>query len=109
MKPTNLEECMIALDLALSLDDQNYFISLKEDELVRHHHDLGRWIRNNWDLWAGGELSNALKAMGFTHPDDMSGSIIREWWARKNNKPSLIENEIKSYAIYWAKANKEHT
>jgi hypothetical protein len=30
-----------------------YFKSLKEDEIVKCHHTLGRWIRNNWELGRG--------------------------------------------------------
>ena len=33
--------------------DIDRFKSLKENEIDRCHHTLGRWIRNNWELGPG--------------------------------------------------------
>lgn len=102
-KPDTIEEAMRALDEGLSSDAQKTIINLKEDQVIRCHMGLGMWIRNNWDLWSGGPLKDHLQAKGFMHPDDMSMSLIREWWARKNGRPSTMQAEIKKYAEYWEK------
>jgi hypothetical protein len=102
-KPTTLEECMAALTQALSEEDRLWLAQMKEEDLITTHHSVGGWIRNNWDLWKGGLLLEHLKSLGFIHPDDMSSSIIREWWARNNNKPSTLQQDIKEYAEYWSK------
>jgi hypothetical protein len=41
----NLEEWFAELEKKLSKKDIAYFKSLKEDEIVKCHHALGRWIR----------------------------------------------------------------
>lgn len=102
-KPVNLEECIKALGEILTPEEQIQLTAFAKDELIQCHHALGQWIRNNWDLWKGGELLENMKAMGFKHPDDISMSIIEEWWARMNNLPSTMEADIKEYADYWEK------
>jgi hypothetical protein len=54
--PRNLEEWFAELEKKLSKKEIAYFKSLKEDEIVRCHHTLGRWIRNNWELGIGSLL-----------------------------------------------------
>lgn len=101
MIPNTLDECMEALKMALSAEDQIALLSSSKDDLIQYHHGLGRWIRNNWGLWKSGPLLDHMQSLGFIHPDDMSGSIIREFWARMNNKPSTLEIEIKEYKEFW--------
>ena len=46
---------------------------------IEFHHTLGRWIRNNFELWTTqSELKAWLIDKSFTHPDDMSNYIIEE-------------------------------
>lgn len=94
---------MTALTEILSIEDQTKITKMTEDEIGMTHHGLGQWIRNNWDLWAGGPLLEHMKSLGFTHPDDMSSSIIREFWNRMNGLPSKIQEDIKHYAEFWKK------
>src|SRR5512144_2123601 len=100
-KPVTLEECMRAFREMLSPEEQMQITMMSKDELGRCHHGLGQWIRNNWDLWKGGELLEHMKSLGFTHPDDMSQSIIEEWWARMNKLPSTMAKDIEEYAKFW--------
>lgn len=104
MIPTNLDECMEALKEELSPEDQMKFCKISEDDLSRYHMGLGRWIRNTWGLWTGGPLNEHMKSLGFIHPDDMSSSIIKEFWNRMNDKPSCIEQDVQYYKKYWEKA-----
>jgi hypothetical protein len=106
-KPVTLDECMKALSELLSVEDQTDLLRMSKKELGACHHGLGQWIRNNWDLWKGGPLLEHLKSLGFIHPDDMSMFIIEEWWARMNKLPSTMEADIKYYADYWKKMEKE--
>ena len=50
----------------------------KEGALAAHT-SLGRWIRNEWELWEGSKLKDNIEKLGFTHPDDMSNYIIEEY------------------------------
>lgn len=105
-KPITLDECMDALSQVLSKEDNADLIASSENDLIRYHFGLGTWIRNNWNLWAGGPLLEHMKSLGFMHPDDMSQTIIEEYWARKNNKPSKIQEKVKKYGQYWEEMQK---
>ena len=75
--PKNLEEAIKYLDKELSQEDKDYLI---ENGAIYAHHSLGRWIRNNWNLWNGeSELKESLLKLGYLHPDDMSNYIIEEF------------------------------
>lgn|SRR5574337_515508 len=103
-KPTTIDECMIAFNEVLSPEDQVEFLKMTKDDVGRLHHSLGRWIRNNWDLWKGGALLEHMKSLGFIHPDDMSHSLMIEYWNRMHNQPSDIEKDIQYYKEYWEKS-----
>jgi hypothetical protein len=102
--PTTIDEAVQALMDKLSLEDKAAITRMSEDETSDLHHGLGRWIRNNWGLWQGGPLKDHMMSLGFTHPDDMSGSIIREFWARLNKLPSKIAEDVEYYKEFWAKS-----
>jgi hypothetical protein len=99
--PQNIDECMKAFEEMLSPEEQLLIIRMSKSELGSTHHGLGQFIRNNWGLWNGGHLLENLKALGFKHADDMSMSLIEEWWSRMNNVPSSIDDNIKEYAKFW--------
>jgi hypothetical protein len=44
-----------------------------------------------------------MKALGFRHPDDMSGTIIKEYWLYQNKLPSEIEADLVKYNEHWDK------
>ncbi len=102
-KPSNLEECMTALNEMLSKEDIAEFLKMSKDDVGRLHHGLGQWIRNNWGLWEEKELFHHMKSLGFIHQDDMSHSIMTEFWNRLHNEPSQIAEDVKYYAEYWEK------
>lgn len=102
-KPRTLEECMTELKEMLSKEDIAEFVKMSKDDVGRLHHSFGQWIRNNWDLWKGGELLEHMKSLGFIHQDDMSHSILTEFWNRLHNEPSQIAEDVKYYAEYWKK------
>jgi hypothetical protein len=100
--PNNIDEAMTALMETLSPEDQLAITRMTEDEVGSLHHGLGQWIRNNWGLWSGGALQEHMMSLGFTHADDMSGSLLREFWARMNHLPSKMAEEIEEYKKFWA-------
>ena len=78
MVPNNLEEAIKELDKELLDEDKNYLL---EHGSLSVHHSLGRWIRNNWELWGeeDNELKTSFKKLGYSHPDDMSNYIIEQY------------------------------
>lgn len=102
-KPNTLEEAIEGLKEVLGDDYFDDFKNGSEDDVITWHNDLGRWIRNRWDLWAGGALADYFKSHGITHPDDMSGIILTSAHRQWNNKPVELEAQIKEYQEYWKK------
>lgn len=64
-------------------------------EGMNFHMGLGRWMRNNWQLWGGSRLQQHLEALGVTHPDHMSGVIMATYGDYLNGKP-LDEQAIRA-------------
>lgn len=83
--PKTVDEAVKTLAKILSKEDRDYLL---ENGAISMHDSLGRWIRNEWGLWAGSELKDELMNMnkGLNHPDDMSNYIIEEFIKYWNNK-----------------------
>ena len=81
--PKTVDEAISTLEKILSDEDREYLLKNGASSV---HDSLGRWIRNEWGLWADSELKNELKKKGFEHPDDMSNYIIEEFIKYLNNK-----------------------
>lgn len=75
--PTTPEEAIQVLDAMLSEEDKEY-LRTEKNAAIKCHHSLGRWIRNNWGLWADEKspLKSYFIERGIEHPDDMSGAIL---------------------------------
>jgi len=70
------------------------FRTQSEDMVVKKlHFGLGRWIRYNWNFYEGSRLSEQLKSIGVSHPDDMSTFLMRLLHRQLNNNP-LNEKEL---------------
>lgn len=75
--PTTLNECFNALDTIFTDELKEWVICLPQEEFgVRMHFGVGLYMRNNWNLWKGGELASYLESKSFEHPDNMSGIIL---------------------------------
>lgn len=103
MNPTNLDQCFICLKDKLSSNDLKALATMPINELPRLHSTLGRWMRNEWGLWTGSDLSKYFNDLGLTHADDMSGLIIKSFVRHLQGLPLDVEDQIKSYQEYWRK------
>lgn len=99
--PTNLEECIPFLKKAMKINDLNYFVNLKRDDLSLLHHTLGRWVRNNWKLWEKGPLVKYFNDMGVTHPDDMSSIVLEYVWCSLRKETFDLNSEIEKFQNHW--------
>jgi hypothetical protein len=79
-KPKTVKEAIRMVKEDLLKEKEVYELAVSDPEVfaIRMHHTYGRWIRNEWGLWSGGELHDDLKAKGIHHPDNMSGYILRQ-------------------------------
>lgn len=100
MIPKTLEECYLELD---KMDGLDQWLALDEDDAIAESHfGVGRWLRNEWNLWKQeGELFDWFSIMGLHHPDDMSGVILTSYYRYKRNKPIELEEQIEHYIEYW--------
>ena len=103
--PAAINECHAFLLKKLSKEDLSAIKNCAFNKLCQWHFSFGRWIRNNWGLWAGGELKTHMESLGFTHPDDMSTVILESFWSNLNEQPYDLEEAANSYKEYWKMAN----
>ena len=101
--PKDLDDCFVELKKMLPQKIQQAMQATTEDNMIYYHDGLGRWLRNNWGLWGGSQLSEYFEKQGLFHPDDMSGLILTTFWRHLHNKPLEVEKEITRYKEYWAK------
>jgi hypothetical protein len=92
--PKNIEEAFAELDRMLQQDDKDYIV---ENGSIAVHHSLGRWIRNNWELWddEANDLKRIFTEIGISHPDDMSNYIIKWYIHHLKNDDDFYKKEIK--------------
>ena len=97
--PANLGECFVELDKKLSEIDRKEMRELpKRDNMIRYHHALGMWLRNNWGLWGGSRLQKYFFDRGVNHPDEMSSVILFHYHDWLNDKKDTWKD--------WEKARK---
>lgn len=94
----NINEAIKYLDKELNQEDKDYLL---DNGSLSVHHSLGRWIRNNFGLWAEEDtpLKSELKELGYKHPDDMSNFIIEkyiEYVKMETNNKELDYTRIKA-------------
>lgn len=105
--PKDLEDSFKELIAMLHPSLVEEMKSNSEEDMIKYHHGLGIWIRNNWGLWSKSRLTEYFNGIGIFHPDDMSGIIIDSFWRYLNNKPIRLEEQVKSYKEVWETTNRE--
>lgn len=94
--PVTLKEAVRQLQEAVSDQDRSEFGAMEKDDFtIRMHHDLGRWIRNQFGLWQGNHELRKLCAPlitppenlddGLPHPDACSGVLMGLFWEQLQN------------------------
>lgn len=105
--PENLEECFVELEKVLNKDELEEFKNANEDEIVKYHHSIGRWMRDNWGAWPGSHLTKYFIEMGIFHPDDITNIILTSFHRHLNKKDINLRQQIEYYQQYWEKGKKE--
>jgi hypothetical protein len=94
--PRNLTEALDTLDRASSGAILLKMRSGDEGVAGELHDSLGRWIRNNWELYDKGPLYLDLARLGLQYPDDMSGVILTSWWRRIHSRPLDVVDQVRA-------------
>jgi hypothetical protein len=95
--PTTLDAALNSLDRASSGAVILKMRSGDESVATELHDSLGRWIRNNWQLYDRGQLYHQLAGLGLKYPDDMSDLILTSWWHRMHGRPLRVEEQVRAY------------
>lgn len=103
--PATWEESLVILDRFMPSDELEYIHASSDiADMIVYHDGLGRMMRNYWGLWGDSELKNDLTALGFTHPDDMSGFILDSYWNYRHSIPNdadWVKCNVEKYAEHW--------
>jgi hypothetical protein len=100
--PTTLDEAHLQLERELPKEELAKIDAMKsEDQMIEYHMGLGMGLRNTWGLWKGGPLAKHMNALGFFHPDDMSGVILETFWCKRHGKDFRLKERADFCAIYW--------
>jgi len=106
--PIDLNGCIAQLDKIIPDSNKARIATMTEDQFsAGTHMNLGLWMRNNWGLWKGSQLSRFFNAKGIYHPDDMSGIILDSYYRYLIKKDIKLEEQIKYYQDYWEKVRGE--
>lgn len=99
--PKDINDCFIELKRMLQPEFIKEIKESSERDLIEHHMGLGIWMRNNWGLWVGSRLQDYFIELGFRHPDDISGAIVKSFWRHLNGMPINIQKEAEASKYYW--------
>jgi hypothetical protein len=99
--PKDIYDAHKELDKMLSIELKEEMKSGSEGDLIKYHFGLGRWMRNNWALWAGSNLSEWFNSQGIRHPDDMSGIILDSYFRHLRDEPLGLKEKCQYYIRYW--------
>ncbi|MFV1883616.1 MAG: DUF6794 domain-containing protein [Balneola sp.] len=95
--PKNIEEAHHQLDSLLSDEDIVEIKNLpSSDSTIKYHLGFGMWLRNNWGLWSGSDLYLWFYERGYSHPDNISATILETYWNYLNGQPYQINERFGS-------------
>ena len=97
--PKDVEDAMNELDRIVDGHGKLRFKAQEEGTAVRKiHFSFGRWMIHNWGFYEGSRLSDNLKGLGITYPDDMASTLMSCYHRRLNDKPLELEALAEFYA-----------
>jgi hypothetical protein len=104
-RPRTLEEAVQRLQHLHSDSLQQRIVAQTEEEFIGHTHlELGMWMRNQWGLWRGGPLIKHFNSLGISHPDDMSGLILRCYYRALRQQDWQVAEQVQRSQAYWLAA-----
>jgi len=102
--PKNLDETILQLDKEFDDSTKQSIIEMNEmDFICDLHFSTGMWIRNNWGLWGGADLTNYFNNLGGHHPDDMSSIILTCYYRHLKHQAYELDKQIRYYQDYLKK------
>ena len=69
------------------------------------HHDLGRYLRNEWHLWGKSKLKSYFSKKGINHPDDISAIILDSYQRKLKGEAIKLKEQISSIQEFYKNNN----
>ncbi len=102
--PSSVSEALQMFLKSLDDEEKKALKEIEEDQISLFHFTWGQDMRNDWSMFEKDTLLvNSFKSIGITHPDDMSGIILRSAHRQLNKKPIKLNEQVKQYQEYWVK------
>lgn len=93
--PKDIADSFGALNSLTAQSSRQAFKNAPEEVAVKKlHFSLGRWIIHNWGFYGGSRLSQHIKELGVTHPDDQAKLIILSYHRYLNKKPLQVKEQV---------------
>ena len=99
--PKDIDDAFIELDKILSPKSKYEIMKAAPIDMIKYHHGLGMWLRNNWGLWHDSRLAKYFNNIGIYHPDDMSSIVLTSYWRKMHSKPLNVDGQVKLFQKYW--------
>lgn len=95
--PLDLHDCFLQLDKVLMIEQRNQINNLPDKDATRElHNTIGKWIRDNWELWRGSRLLTWFKSKKVAHPDRISAFILKYYYDWLHNDNQYWEEWVSS-------------
>ena len=96
--PKDLADAFVQLNRLTDQKSKTIFKNMPEELAAKKlHFSLGRWMIYNWGFYEGSRLSDYIKKLGITHPDDMASFIITSYHRNLHKKKLDIKTQIEFY------------
>ena len=103
--PKDLPDAIAELNKLTDESSRAKFRAMSENDAEHKlYFSLGRWVATNWSFYEGSRLSQYLREVGITFPEDQAGAVILAWH-RSLNKKDINFREIRDKIV--AKRKKE--
>lgn len=100
--PSNLQDAVDLLVGGLDADEIAH-IKYGDEDAHDEHFKMGKWLRNNWDLWEPDmPLPRWFRSnVGLGHADDMSSIILQALWCKIRGEHFDLEGIVNEYKKHW--------
>ncbi|RBA28220.1 DUF6794 domain-containing protein [Flavobacterium tibetense] len=97
--PKNIIESIDYLECKLNSSELESFKNTPEEDIIgKYHFTLGKYIRNEWEIWNGDtKLFVYFKEKGVSNPDKISSIILTSLHRKLNKKNIGFQEQISDY------------
>ena len=96
--PTNLDEALSLLDVALNKTEKEAWHSMTAARMFELQGKIAQTLRHDWSLLdSSTPLRIYFRDLGLDDPEEVSLLIIDAYWRRYNNESVPVEELVREY------------